>query len=53
MKYDLISFNIDYYNEKRIAKELNNYLHKLKNARVIAMNSLANGWTRFLIEYQA
>lgn len=52
--YKLISFNTNDYDENRIEKELNDFVikEKVKNYRIVSMNLLKNGWTRFLFEVQ-
>lgn len=52
--YKLISFNTNDYDENRIEKELNDFVIKenVKNYRIVSMNLLKNGWTRFLFEVQ-
>lgn len=52
MKYDIFGLNTNYYNDETVIIELNKHVNTLKNARIVAMNLLPNGWTSFLIEYQ-
>ena len=56
MKYMLCSFNTKDYQDDKIEEELNEFCnYKLfKSCEIVAMNLLANGWTRFLfkVEYK-